>query len=729
MAFTGLFAPPKDAALRLAPTNFQERFLRPSGIRWKMFSPSMLVQSRNKRQSTEMELDEQELDRLNGYLFLLSAIFPDVQAEVLREMLLNTSEDSRLHIVADALIKHKAEHVRGRWRLAGSDDDGARASQAGEIPAGASPADGTDRAESDGLPAVRERFRSRAYKDAVRTALKIEFQRLPLSKLDAVLVEHNHFYTTARQALFAVLNQHSYFSMAAFFSRRRRVVTWDSTINPLIIWRPLYAALDSPFIPMARGTESAELDQEIYESIIEPAVRKVQRDQLHHDHAVALELNSAEARDHDSIYECECCFMEATFEQLSVCDQGGHLVCFRCVRHAVTEVIYGQSGTRNVDIKSGYLRCLAPSLGGSRECQGRITSDFTRRALLDERDGERTLTLFDDKLATGTIKASGLPLVRCPFCAYAEVDDRYPGTLQLLWLQRKRESLIYAVPMVGIAMGAMAPLLLIGLTALLVLVASPVVAGGSGHVRKSIKRVCRKRRGLKFICPSRRCGRGSCLSCGKEWRDVHVCYESERVAFREHMERAMVEAIKRTCPQCQLAFVKESGCNRLTCLCGYQMCYICRVEIRPDDGYGHFCQHFRPQPEDDTACTECSRCDLYRSEDDEIVVQRAAEKAEKEWRASSWNHRHHILADADIWMGDDHDDHDHHDNNHHLASLGPRVNGGDNGRHLDHHHHHHDGLVELIQRQHRRRRGWWMSTFRWTDLLDAVVGMLLMDLF
>ena len=30
-------------------------------------------------------------------------------------------------------------------------------------------------------------------------------------------------------------------------------------------------------------------------------------------------------------------------------------------------------------------------------------------------------------------------------------------------------------------------------------------------------------------------------------------------------------------------------------------------------------------------CGECERCDLYRLEDEEIVVRRAGERAEREW--------------------------------------------------------------------------------------------------
>jgi hypothetical protein len=88
-------------------------------------------------------------------------------------------------------------------------------------------------------------------------------------------------------------------------------------------------------------------------------------------------------------------------------------------------------------------------------------------------------------------------------------------------------------------------------------------------------------------------------------------------------------AIKRTCPRCNTSFVKSSGCNKLTCVCGYQMCYVCRKDIGNGEGYRHFCEHFRPNG--GRGCTECSKCDLYRCEDDEVVVKKAKEEAERQW--------------------------------------------------------------------------------------------------
>lgn len=111
--------------------------------------------------------------------------------------------------------------------------------------------------------------------------------------------------------------------------------------------------------------------------------------------------------------------------------------------------------------------------------------------------------------------------------------------------------------------------------------------------------------------------------------------------MRIYVEKAMADAIKRTCPVCHISFVKSDGCNKLTCPCGYVMCYVCRAEIG-SESYKHFCQHFRQVP--GTPCDECDRCDLYVQEDEAAAIDCAAEKAEAEYfrrfkKPTGWKYR------------------------------------------------------------------------------------------
>lgn len=147
-------------------------------------------------------------------------------------------------------------------------------------------------------------------------------------------------------------------------------------------------------------------------------------------------------------------------------------------------------------------------------------------------------------------------------------------------------------------------------------------------IESALRRIQLKRRGLRFRCLSPACGRASCLSCSAPWHDPHECYSSQVQSLRLTLERATTDAIKRTCPSCNLGFVKSEGCNKLLCLCGYSMCYVCRQGLAKQ-GYHHFCQHFRARP--GSRCTECDKCDLYRTEDEDVVVKRAKAAAEKEW--------------------------------------------------------------------------------------------------
>jgi len=244
------------------------------------------------------------------------------------------------------------------------------------------------------------------------------------------------------------------------------------------------------------------------------------------------------------------------------------------------------------------------------------------------------LRKLDERLAEDSLLKTQLPLIRCPFCSYAEVDELYLPESQRSWrLKRMGPSSLYTLVILILGAG-MIPFLLpvfVLFSFLFLLLSSRQTFGDFvvSHFNASVIRLRRKQRGLKFICQSKECGRASCISCSKTWSDIHICHESSLMALRTQVELAMSLAIKRTCPRCNTSFVKSSGCNKLTCVCGYQMCYVCRKDIGNGEGYRHFCEHFRPNG--GRGCTECSKCDLYRCEDDEVVVKKAKEEAERQW--------------------------------------------------------------------------------------------------
>lgn len=564
-----------------------------------------------------------DLRELNNSLEALAAVFPDIQIDVFREMLSSFDGESRLALVADALLKSRVSWVQGRWRVADKD-------KAAETPDARPP----DRDLTPGhasLVPSNEVFRSEEYKRAVRTLAWQEFKGLSRSTINAVLAESNYSYLEARRTLVDLSYKSWRFTISSILLRRRPVTSPEAENHPLVVWR---STGQGSIKPCLKATGNAELDRELFQALIVPLKHRNTASQLDKDRELAKAINEEEAEELDAIHDCACCFTSTTFEEFTSCNAEGHMICFRCVQHSVTEAVFGQGWRRFIDASTGTLMCPAVD---STECKGRIPSDHIQRALLENKRGAEILNKLDERLAEHSLVSSNLPLIRCPFCSYAEVDDLYvPVTESQL---RLRANNMFKLILIILCIGAvpfLLPVVLISSVVAVVLSSKHTVGDHiSSHFSAAILRHRRRRRGLKFTCRSPRCGRTSCLSCQKEWTDIHVCHESSLVALRTQVEQAMSMAIKRVCPRCNTSFVKTAGCNKLTCPCGYKMCYVCRKDIGgtgdgPDVGYRHFCDHFRPEG-DPKPCTQCSRCNLWESENTDAVLAQAREEAERRW--------------------------------------------------------------------------------------------------
>lgn len=95
-----------------------------------------------------------------------------------------------------------------------------------------------------------------------------------------------------------------------------------------------------------------------------------------------------------------------------------------------------------------------------------------------------------------------------------------------------------------------------------------------------------------FSCPLASCAHEWCRLCNQAPHETLLCSEAARrkqvTNARTSVEEDMTGAYVRRCPQCQVAFVRESGCNKMTCPnrgCGTMSCYICRQVIQ---GVDHF---------------------------------------------------------------------------------------------------------------------------------------------
>ncbi|KAM3538921.1 hypothetical protein ARSEF1564_008160 [Beauveria bassiana] len=545
-----------------------------------------------------------DLHQLNSCLEALAAVFPDIQIEVFRELLSNFDGESRLALVADALLKNRVTWVKGRWRVPDKDD------------------------RPNGRPLVprSDAFRSPEYKRAVRTLAWQEFRGLSRSTIDGVLAESNYSYLDSRRTLATLSSKSWRFTISSIFFRRKPISTGEAEHHPLVVWK---SSGQGFIIPVIRATGSAELDRELYETLVAPLKKRDREVKEASDRQLAQTLNQQEAEEAGATYECGCCFTTAPFEEMTSCTKSGHMTCFDCIQNSIKEALFGQGWQSSVNPETGTLKCL--STEGDR-CPGQIPYEQLQQAMMQQKGGADMLLKLDRRLADHGLIESKLPLIRCPFCNYAEIDDlylpaeeaglriRFDSGYQILFLGATAIALLLLLPVI----------LLITLLCVVAAACIPLAPFFQRHWAQAVGRHSRRRRGLKFTCQSPDCKRISCLSCHKPWKDIHICHESSLVSLRTQVEQAMSMAVKRVCPRCNTSFVKNSGCNKLTCPCGYKMCYVCRADLG-DEGYRHFCDHFRPDG-DPRPCKECDRCNLWESEDTDRILREAREDAERRWK-------------------------------------------------------------------------------------------------
>lgn len=133
-------------------------------------------------------------------------------------------------------------------------------------------------------------------------------------------------------------------------------------------------------------------------------------------------------------------------------------------------------------------------------------------------------------------------------------------------------------------------------------------------------------------CQNEECLKISCRKCKEETHLPKTCEEAgedKKLDGKHAVEEAMTRALMRNCPKCQKAFVKEYGCNKITCTyCHTVSCYVCRLIIR---GYDHFDERRGArQPSGSSS----KKCPLWDSTEDRQAkeVAAAAEKALKEYK-------------------------------------------------------------------------------------------------
>lgn len=91
-----------------------------------------------------------------------------------------------------------------------------------------------------------------------------------------------------------------------------------------------------------------------------------------------------------------------------------------------------------------------------------------------------------------------------------------------------------------------------------------------------------------FSCLNPECMKESCRLCKEPSHIPYRCDEVEKdenVQARTYIENKMTEALLKKCYQCSKPFIKDDGCNMITCSCGAKMCYLCEKIVT---SYDHF---------------------------------------------------------------------------------------------------------------------------------------------
>ncbi|ORY07591.1 hypothetical protein K493DRAFT_251010 [Basidiobolus meristosporus CBS 931.73] len=351
------------------------------------------------------------------------------------------------------------------------------------------------------------------------------------------------------------------------------------------------------------------------------------------DEDIAKNLNFSEYQKHNELFECGCCFSSFVFEDMCTCREG-HMFCCDCLSAYTKEGLFGQGNLRGKPIP-----CM-----DSSECTSTFSLEELERVLSSD-----IYHAYADSIIEEEFKQLNVELVKCPFCSYCEFDDD-PLDLRRLRLYRifiYLGILAYASTWIATCIMDILEAVFCSWSGTFVF---GCVAGIAGiQIRRVVsivqRQLVRRRKKSNILyCQNPRCGKCSCLACGQEHKPLHRCHEKEQDKLRLYVEQAMADAVKRTCPKCQLSFTKSDGCNKMTCRCGYQMCYICRKDIR-QESYSHFCDHFRDIP--GQSCTACNKCDLYKVQSEEKAVKEAATRAHAEFLAANPEITHSSSADLD----------------------------------------------------------------------------------
>ncbi|OQO09681.1 hypothetical protein B0A48_05083 [Cryoendolithus antarcticus] len=139
---------------------------------------------------------------------------------------------------------------------------------------------------------------------------------------------------------------------------------------------------------------------------------------------------------------------------------------------------------------------------------------------------------------------------------------------------------------------------------------------------------------FEFRCANPDCNKISCRRCKATSHIPMSCEQyanDSKINSRHKIEEAMTAALIRGCNGCKKQFIKEYGCNKMTCpSCGHLQCYVCSTSLK---GYEHFDQTGGyPAPGQHQATPAGGKCPLYDDvearHEHEVKVAEDAARAE-----------------------------------------------------------------------------------------------------
>lgn len=365
------------------------------------------------------------------------------------------------------------------------------------------------------------------------------------------------------------------------------------------------------------------LDQELLDEIY-AAEEPIRAARIALDEIFARNLNLVEAERKGETFECECCYAIVAFEDIVCCGRGDHSYCRGCLSSQITELVYGagvlQVVSRTTDGRIGGegsgVRCLSGD-----ECGASFSLESLERAIdrslfigLEKRLGEIAL----ESITRGRRGWKKEGLVRCPFCGYSEVTNDNSIYVKAFPILNSDISLLYSpltLPYSLVSLVVLSILFILILPVAFALpglfVSSKVEEGerlylllepgrvvgmlseyleGRGRSLRGGNHIFRCRNGPSStpnlslitshtdllrtlfpasVSPSARstgnCGKSSCTICERVYLVPHVCFGDEKEGLRLAVEMARSNAVKRSCPDCGISFIKDAGCNRVVC--------------------------------------------------------------------------------------------------------------------------------------------------------------------